>query len=426
MITDKNRSSFFNRFKKNEDGQLQLEIETKVREIIEQVKRKGDQGLLECTHLLDQNNLSQSELAVKPDEFDEARLKIDAEMFEIIRQSIERVKIFHQSQIEKSWFSHQEEGMILGQLVRPLERVGIYVPGGTAEYPSSLIMGAVPAIIAGIKEISVVTPLGKRSGISPYILMTALELGISRIYKVGGAQAIAALAFGTETIPAVDKIVGPGNIYVTMAKKQVFGQVDIDMLAGPSEILIWADQGANPDYVIADLLSQAEHDKDARAVLVTTSNQLAEQVLEKINDSIVLLKRKDIIRSALKKHGKVIVVEDRKSAIEFINQFAPEHLELQIDDPWASLGEIRNAGAIFLGSYSPEPLGDYWAGPSHILPTMGSARQFSVLSVHDFMKRSSVIYCTRDTLLRDKEKIARFADLEGLSAHARALRIRKS
>jgi histidinol dehydrogenase len=257
------------------------------------------------------------------------------------------------------------------------------------------------------------------------LLSIAQELGISEIYKIGGAQAIAALAYGTENVKPVDKIVGPGNIYVTLAKKQVFGQVDIDMLAGPSEILIWAEEGANIDYVVADLFSQAEHDEQATAVLVTTSEKLAEQVEKEINKQIVDCTRKDIIRNSLRKNGKIIVAEDQELVINLINEFAPEHLELQIEDPWSYLGEIKNFGAVFLGQYSPEPLGDYWAGPNHILPTMGNARQFSVLSVHDFLKRSSLIYCRRDKLLQDKNKIARFADLEGLTAHAKALRIRQ-
>ncbi|MFW6134708.1 MAG: histidinol dehydrogenase [Elusimicrobiota bacterium] len=425
FFNKENRKFILDNIKKNDRIKSSKEIEARVREIIEQVKKGGDQSLLELTRHLDKNNLRETELAVTQAEFKEAENKIDNGMFDIVKQSIGRVKAFHKSQYENSWFSHQEEGMILGQLVRPIERVGIYVPGGMAEYPSSLIMGAVPAIIAGVTEMSVVTPLGSRVQISPYLLMTAQELGITKIYKVGGAQAIAALAYGTETIQPVDKIVGPGNIYVTMAKKQVFGQVSIDMLAGPSEILIWAEDNANPDYVIADLLSQAEHDQDARAVLVTTSRQLAKQVELGINQQIEKYEKKDIIIHSLKKHGKVIVAENSKLVIELINEFAPEHLELQIDDPWAYLGEIKNFGAVFLGPYSPEPLGDYWAGPNHILPTMGSARQFSVLSVHDFLKRSSIIYCRRDKLLQDKEKIARFADMEGLSAHANALRIRK-
>jgi len=425
MLNDDNKAVVFDRLKKKNNEKLPAELERKVGDMIEQVKKKGNQGLLELTHRLDDNNMKLSEMEVTKGEFEEAESLVNSEMLQIIKESIKRVKSFHQNQLEKSWFSHQEEGMVLGQLIRPLERVGIYVPGGTAEYPSSLIMGAVPALIAGVKEIYVATPLGSRLKISPYLLMTARELGITKIYKVGGAQAIAALAYGTETIKPVDKIVGPGNIYVTIAKKQVFGQVDIDMLAGPSEILIWAEEGTNMDYIIADLFSQAEHDKDARAVLVTTSKQIAEQVQKGINQQIENCPRKDIITNSLTKNGRIIVAKDKKLIIEFINEFAPEHLELQIDDPWSYLGELKNFGAVFLGSYSPEPLGDYWAGPNHILPTMGSARQFSVLSVHDFLKRSSVIYCRKDKLLQDRDKIARFADLEGLPAHAHALRIRE-
>lgn len=425
FLNKKNEGIVFEDIKKKNNEIFLDETTKKVAEIIEQVKKKGDQALLELTHNLDNNNMKLSEIKVAQEEFEEAALSIETGMFDIIKQAIERIKNFHKNQIEKSWFTNQEEGIVLGQLVRPVNRVGIYVPGGGAEYPSSLIMGAIPALVAGVKEICIVTPLGSRLKISPYLLSIAQELGISEIYKIGGAQAIAALAYGTENVKPVDKIVGPGNIYVTLAKKQVFGQVDIDMLAGPSEILIWAEEGANIDYVVADLFSQAEHDEQATAVLVTTSEKLAEQVEKEINKQIVDCTRKDIIRNSLRKNGKIIVAEDQELVINLINEFAPEHLELQIEDPWSYLGEIKNFGAVFLGQYSPEPLGDYWAGPNHILPTMGNARQFSVLSVHDFLKRSSLIYCRRDKLLQDKNKIARFADLEGLTAHAKALRIRE-
>jgi histidinol dehydrogenase len=425
FLNKKNEGIVFEDIKKKNNEIFLDETSKKVAEIIEQVKKKGDQALLELTHNLDNNNMKLSEIKVAQEEFEEAALSIETGMFDIIKQAIERIKNFHKNQIEKSWFTNQEEGIVLGQLVRPVNRVGIYVPGGGAEYPSSLIMGAIPALVAGVKEICIVTPLGSRLKISPYLLSIAQELGISEIYKIGGAQAIAALAYGTENVKPVDKIVGPGNIYVTLAKKQVFGQVDIDMLAGPSEILIWAEEGANIDYVVADLFSQAEHDEQATAVLVTTSEKLAEQVEKEINKQIVDCTRKDIIRNSLRKNGKIIVAEDQELVINLINEFAPEHLELQIEDPWSYLGEIKNFGAVFLGQYSPEPLGDYWAGPNHILPTMGNARQFSVLSVHDFLKRSSLIYCRRDKLLQDKNKIARFADLEGLTAHAKALRIRE-
>jgi len=425
-LNNNNKGNVFDEIKKENSKFFPEEVEKTVKEIIELVKNRGNQGLLEITRHLDNNYLTQSEIYVSREEFKKAENSIDPDLFNIIEESIERVKIFHKAQIEKSWFSHQEEGIITGQLIRPIGRVGLYVPGGKAEYPSSLIMGAVPAIIAGVPEISMVTPLGSRTEISPYLLMTARALGISKIYKIGGAQAIAALAYGTETIESVDKIVGPGNVYVTMAKKLVFGKVDIDMLAGPSEILIWADEKANPDYIVADLFSQAEHDEEARAIMVTSSKKLAELVDKKTSEEIVKLERKDIIRSSLNKNGKIIIAEDSQLAIELINEFAPEHLELHIDNPWSFLGELKNFGAVFLGPYTPESLGDYWAGPNHILPTMGSSRQFSVLSVHDFLKRSSVIYCRKDKLIKDQEKVARFADLEGFSAHAYAARIRKN
>ena len=423
ILTEESKPLIFNEIRNN--NELPEELEDKVSKIIKLVRKEGNKGLLRLTHQLDHNNLRLSEVEVSDNEFNEAALQIKEELWKIIKESIQRVKLFHKNQLEKSWISNQEDGIILGQLIRPLERVGIYVPGGTAEYPSSLIMGAVPAIVAGVKEICVTTPLGSRPGISPYLLMTARELGINKIYKIGGAQAVAALAYGTETIKPVDKIVGPGNIYTTIAKKQVFGQVDIDMLAGPSEILIWAEDGANADYIVADLFSQAEHDKNARAVLVTTSQEIAGKVSEGINNQIKCCKKKDIITDSIRENGRIVLAKNKDLVIEFINEFAPEHLELQIDDPWSYLGEIRNFGALFIGPYSPEPLGDYWVGPNHILPTMGSARKFSGLSVHAFLKRSSLIYCRRDKLLKDKEKIARFADLEGLSAHAHALRIRK-
>lgn len=425
-LTHNNKKTIFNEIKKENSKIFPEEIEKNVKEIINFVKNKGNQGLLEITRHFDNNYLTQSGIQVSRKEFKNAENRVDPDLFNIIKESIERIKYFHKAQIEKSWFSHQEEGIITGQLVRPIERVGIYVPGGKAEYPSSLIMGAVPAIIAGVPDISIVTPLGSRTEISPYLLMTARALGISKIYKIGGAQAIAALAYGTETIEPVDKIVGPGNIYVTMAKKLVFGKVDIDMLAGPSEILIWAEEKANPDYIVADLFSQAEHDQEARAIMVTTSKELAGLVEKKIGQEISKFERKDIIRSSLNNNGKIIIAEDPQLAIEMINEFAPEHLELHIDNPWSFLGELKNFGAVFLGPYTPESLGDYWAGPNHILPTMGSSRQFSVLSVHDFFKRSSVIYCRKDKLIKDQEKIASFADLEGLSAHAYAARIRKN
>ena len=399
-------------------------IEKKVREIISRVKKEGDRALLEFTEKHDGAKLNPSGIMVSPEEWDMGSQEVKEDLLEIIKEAIKKIKNYHLHQKENSWFTTEEKGIILGQVVNPIERVGLYVPGGTAAYPSSLIMAAVPAIIAGVKEIVVVTPPSPDGKINPYLLSTAKELGISEIYKIGGAQAIAALAYGTETIKKVDKIVGPGNIYVTLAKKNVFGKVDIDMLAGPSEILIWADEEANPRYLACDLLSQAEHDVRASAILITTSASLAEKVKEEIKQELKDLNRREIIQEALRNQGKLIIAEDEEIILEFINNFAPEHLELQIENPWQILGAIKNAGAIFVGAYSPEPLGDYWAGPDHILPTSGGARCFSPLSVTDFTKKSSIIFYDKKNLKKDGQKIASLARLEGLEAHARSIEIR--
>ena len=400
------------------------DIENKVREIIFSVKKEGDRALLEFTEKYDGVKLNSSGMLVSPEEWNIASQEVKEDLLEVIKEAIKKIKNYHLHQKENSWFTTEEKGIILGQVVNPIERVGLYVPGGTAAYPSSLIMTAVPAIIAVVKEIVVVTPPSLDGKINPYLLSTAKELGISEIYKIGGAQAIAALAYGTETIKKVDKIVGPGNIYVTLAKKNVFGKVDIDMLAGPSEILIWADKKANPRYLACDLLSQAEHDVRASAILITTSASLAEKVKEEIKRELKDLNRREIIQEALRNQGKLIIAEDEEIILEFINNFAPEHLELQIENPWQILGAIRNAGAIFIGDYSPEPLGDYWAGPNHILPTSGGARCFSPLSVTDFTKKCSIIFYDKKNLKKDGQKIASLARLEGLEAHARSIEIR--
>ena len=402
------------------------DIENKVREIILSVKKEGDRALLKFTKKYDGVKLNSSGMLASPEEWNIASQEVKKDLLEVIQEAIKKIKNYHLHQKENSWFTTEEKGIILGRVVNPIERVGLYVPGGTAAYPSSLIMAAVPAIIAGVKEIVVVTPPSPDGKINPYLLSTAKELGISEIYKIGGAQAIAALAYGTETIKKVDKIVGPGNIYVTLAKKNVFGKVDIDMLAGPSEILIWADKEANPRYLACDLLSQAEHDVRASAILITTSASLAEKVKEEIKQELKELNRREIIQEALRNQGKLIIAEDEEIILEFINNFAPEHLELQIENPWKILGAIRNAGAIFIGAYSPEPLGDYWAGPNHILPTSGGARCFSPLSVSDFIKKSSIIFYDKENLRKDGQKIANLARLEGLEAHARSIEIRNS
>ena len=406
------------------EDNLVADIENTVREIIFSVKKEGDRALLEFTEKYDGAKLNSSGILVSPEEWNIASQEVKKDLLEVIKEAIKKIKNYHLHQKENSWFTTEEKGIILGQVVNPIKRVGLYVPGGTAAYPSSLIMAAVPAIIAGVKEIVVVTPSSPDGKINPYLLSTAKELSISEIYKIGGAQAIAALAYGTETVKKVEKIVGPGNIYVTLAKKNVFGEVDIDMLAGPSEILIWADDKANPRYLACDLLSQAEHDVEASAILITTSSLLADKVREEIEHELKNLNRKEIIQESLKKKGKLIVAEDEGIILEFVNGFAPEHLELQIESPWQILGEIKNAGAIFVGAYSPEPLGDYWAGPNHILPTSGGARCFSPLSVKDFTKRSSIIFYDKERLGQASEKIASFARLEGLEAHARSIEIR--
>jgi len=406
------------------ENNLINDIEKKVSEIISGVKKEGDKALIKFTEKYDGVKLNPSGIMVSPEEWNIASQETREDLLEVIKEAIKKIEKYHLHQKENSWFTTKEKGIILGQIVNPIERVGLYVPGGRAAYPSSLIMAAVPAIIAGVKEIVVVTPPSSDGKINPYLLSTARELGTSEIYKIGGAQAIAALAYGTETIRRVDKIVGPGNIYVTLAKKNVFGEVDIDMLAGPSEILIWADDKANPRYLACDLLSQAEHDVEASAILITTSSLLADKVREEIEHELKNLNRKEIIQESLKKKGKLIVAENEGIILEFVNGFAPEHLELQIESPWQILGEIKNAGAIFVGAYSPEPLGDYWAGPNHILPTSGGARCFSPLSVTDFTKKSSIIFYDQERLKKDGKKIASFARLEGLEAHARSIEVR--
>jgi len=406
------------------EDKLINDIEKKVSEIISRVKKEGDRALLEFTEKYDGVKLNPLGILINQEEWDKSNQETREDLLEVIREAIRKIKKYHLHQKENSWFSTKERGIILGQIINPIERVGLYVPGGRAAYPSSLIMAAVPAIIAGVKEIIVVTPPSSEGKINPYLLSTARELGISKIYKIGGAQAIAALAYGTETIRRVDKIVGPGNIWVTLAKKNVFGKVDIDMLAGPSEILIWADEKANPRYLACDLLSQAEHDVEASAVLITTSALLTEKVKKEIKSELKNSDRKEIIQEALEKKGKLIIAEDETMVLKFINCFAPEHLELQIENPWGMLGGIKNAGAIFVGAYSPEPLGDYWAGPNHILPTSGGAKCFSSLSVNDFTKKSSLIFYDQERLKKDGKKIASLARLEGLGAHARSIEIR--
>lgn len=396
----------------------------RVEEIVANVRRNGDKAVLEYTAMFDKVQLTLGKLRVTEKEIKEAYTKVDPKLVEVIKRSRDNIWNFHEKQKEKSWFSTEKEGVIVGQLYRPLEVVGVYVPGGTAAYPSSVLMCAVPAKVAGVSKIVMTTPPGKDEKINPAILVAANEAGVDEIYKVGGAQAVAALAFGTETIPKVDKIVGPGNIYVAMAKRTVYGYCDIDMIAGPSEIMVVADETANPVFVAADLLSQAEHDILASSILVTTSEDIAKEVQRELEAQLAVLERKEIAGKSIADYGAIIIVESLKDAATVVNRIAPEHLELCVKDPFAALGDIKNAGAIFLGNYSTEPFGDYFAGPNHVLPTSGTARFFSPLNLSDFMKKSSIISYTRDALQKVKDDVILFAESEGLGAHANAIRVR--
>ncbi|HQA56901.1 MAG TPA: histidinol dehydrogenase [Acetivibrio sp.] len=396
----------------------------RVEDIVNNVRQNKDKAVLEYTAMFDKVELSSESLKVSEDEIKEAYSKVDSRLVEVIKKSRDSIKSFHEKQKEKSWFVSEEDGVILGQMYTPLEIVGVYVPGGTAAYPSSVLMNIMPAKVAGVKKIVMTTPPGKEGKVNPAILVAANEAGADEIYKVGGAQAIAALAFGTETIPKVDKIVGPGNIYVAMAKRTVYGYCDIDMIAGPSEIMVVADETANPRFVAADLLSQAEHDVLASSILVTTSERVVKEVEKELEIQLEALDRKEIARKSIEDYGAIVIVESIKDAAEVVNRIAPEHLELCIEEPFGALGSIRNAGAIFLGSYSSEPLGDYFAGPNHVLPTSGTARFFSPLNLSDFMKKSSIISYSKEALRKVKDDVILFAESEGLGAHANAIRVR--
>lgn len=390
-----------------------------VRAILARVKAEGDEALRFYTETFDGVRLDH--FAVSEAELAEAEKQVAPEVVEALREAAANIRDFHQRQIQQSWFTTKPSGTLLGQLIRPLKRVGLYVPGGLAAYPSTVLMTGVTAQVAGVKEIVMVSPPGRDGKIHPVILVAAQIAGVTNIYKVGGAQAIGALTYGTEQIPAVDKIVGPGNIYVALAKREVFGLVDIDMVAGPSEIVVLADEGANPRYIAADLLSQAEHDPLASAVLVTPSRALAEAVKAELNRQLKELPRREIAAAALQNHGAICVVKDLDEGFAVVNRLAPEHLELLIADPFAHLGKVENAGAVFLGPYSTEPVGDYFAGPNHVLPTNGTARFSSPLSVDDFVKKTSVISYSKRDLLANGGKIVALAEQEGLSAHARAV-----
>ncbi|MBQ4544299.1 MAG: histidinol dehydrogenase [Oscillospiraceae bacterium] len=393
-----------------------------VSEIIETVKSNGDAALFEYCEKFDGAKLSS--LAVTEQEIDEAFAAVPERFIDILKRAAENIRKFHEKQVRTSFIINDTDGVVIGQKVIPVDRAGLYVPGGTAAYPSTVLMDAIPAVIAGCREVFITTPPGRDGKINPVILAAAKIAGVSRIFKVGGAQAIAALAYGTESIPKVDKIVGPGNAFVAEAKRQVFGRVSIDMIAGPSEILIVADGNSSPRHVAADMLSQAEHDRMASAVLVTDSDELAKAVSDELERQIPQLPRCEIARASVDDNGKIIVAESLDAAIEIANELAPEHLELCVDNPFDWLDKIRHAGSIFMGRNCPEALGDYFAGPNHTLPTSGTAKFSSPLSVDDFVKKSQYTYYTKDALSRVAEDIAYFAEKEGLSAHARSAVIR--
>lgn len=409
---------------KSREAAVQEDVRIIVEEILADVKNNGDKSVINYTNKFDSTYVNKDNLLVKHEDIKAAYSKVDSDFLEALKEAAENIKFFHEKQVKNSWMVTKEKGIVLGQRVLPIETVGIYVPGGTAAYPSSVLMNAIPAKVAGVNNIIMVTPPMKNGDINPNILVAADIAGVDKIYKTGGAQSIGALAFGTESIPKVDKIVGPGNIYVAIAKKLVYGNVDIDMIAGPSEILIIADEYANPDYIAADLMSQAEHDRLSSSILVTNSLSLAEKVNIKLKEQMETLSRKDIITDSIDNYGAIIIVNDLKEALAMSNNIAPEHLELCVKDPFNYLNDVKNAGSVFLGEYSPEPLGDYMAGPNHVLPTSGTARFFSALSVDNFIKKSSFSYYTKDALLDIGNKIIKLADTEGLDAHANSIKVR--
>lgn len=400
------------------------EYEKAVAEILEHVRKERDKALFEYTERFDKAQIDAETIRVTEEEIDEAYRLVPPELLEIIRKALHNIEDYHKKQKQYSWFDSKPDGTILGQKVTPLWRVGVYVPGGKAAYPSSVLMNIVPAKVAGVEEIIMVTPPGRDGKVTPNTLVAAKEAGATAIYKAGGAQAVGALAYGTESIPKVDKIVGPGNIYVALAKKAVYGHVSIDAVAGPSEILVIADDTANPRYVAADLLSQAEHDELASAILVTTSEELARRVSEQVDIFTEELSRSEIIRKSLDNYGYILVADTMDEAIETANEIASEHLEIQTKNPYDVMTKIRNAGAIFIGEHSSEPLGDYFAGPNHVLPTNGTARFFSPLSVDDFIKKSSIIAYSREALEAVHEDIEQFAKAERLTAHANSIKVR--
>jgi len=400
-------------------------VNESVEEILENVRNNGDKALIEYAKKFDGFSINDiNDIVVNQKEIDEGAKIVGENFIRILNRTKEQITDFHKNQIEKSWSIYKENGVIMGQVVRPLKRIAVYVPGGTAAYPSTVLMNVVPAKLAGVKEIVMITPVKEDGKVPAVILAAAKVCGIDTIYKVGGAQAIGAVAYGTKTIKKVDKIVGPGNIYVATAKKLVFGTVDIDMIAGPSEVLVIADEKANPKYIAADLMSQAEHDKLASSILITTSQELAEKVDKEIERQLAYLKRKDIIEYSLENFGATIIVKNLEEAFEVANEIAPEHLEILVEDPIAQLPKVQNAGSIFLGENSPEPLGDYMSGTNHVLPTSGTAKFYSALGVYDFVKYSSYSYYPKNILKTFKDDVVEFANLEGLDAHANSIKVR--
>ena len=407
---------------KDRANETDKKITAAVSEIIENVRLNGDKAVKEYTIKFD--GKAPEKLEIEREILEDAVGECDADFIEALYRAADNIEDFHKRQLQQSWINTKEDGVILGQRIRGLERVGIYVPGGTAAYPSSVLMNAIPAKIAGVKEIIMVTPPSKDGKPNPDILAAAAIAGVDRVFLAGGAQAVAALAYGTDTIPKVDKIVGPGNIFVATAKRLLYGVVDIDMVAGPSEILIIADNSANAKYVAADMISQAEHDVLASSILLTTSRKLADNVNTELNRQVPSLTRSEIINKSMKDYGKIIVFEDMDEVIKYANEFAPEHLEVCCENPMEYIGKLDNAGSVFLGNYSPEPVGDYYAGPNHVLPTGATARFFSPLSVDSFVKKSSFIYYTRDALEFACDDIIKLAETEGLTGHANSIKVR--
>ncbi len=422
-LTESTRKNVLNDLLKRSPNNYS-EYEETVNEILSNVKENGDQALFGYTLKFDKFQLTPENIRVTREEIREAYAQMDSELVEVIKRSAANIRAFHEKQLRNSWFDAKEDGTILGMKITPIGRVGVYVPGGKAAYPSSVLMNVIPAKVAGVTDIIMTTPPGADGKVNPGTLVAADIAGVGTIYKAGGAQAIAAMAYGTQSIPKVDKITGPGNIFVALAKKAVYGYVSIDSIAGPSEILVLADETANPRYVAADLLSQAEHDELASAILITTSRELAEQVSEEVDGFVARLSRREIMEKSLENYGYILLAEDMEAAIQAANDIASEHLEILTKNPFDTMTRIKNAGAIFLGEYSSEPLGDYYAGPNHILPTNGTAKFFSPVNVDDFLKKTSIISYSGEALQAVHEDIERFAESEGLTAHANSIRVR--